>query len=52
MEMKEPDLTPDQLNLVQDLLKKRINERQFRVSIQNLFQNPTPQKRDFFSLKI
>jgi predicted GTPase len=31
--MKEPDLTPDQLNLVQDLLKKRINERQFRVSI-------------------
>ncbi|MBD2482569.1 GTPase family protein [Planktothrix sp. FACHB-1365] len=33
MEMKEADLTPDQLNLVQDLLKKRINERQFRVSI-------------------
>ncbi|MCL1471171.1 GTPase family protein [Argonema antarcticum] len=33
MEIKEPDLTPDQLKLVQDVLKKSVNDRQFRVSI-------------------
>jgi uncharacterized protein len=33
MEIKEPNLTEDQFKLIQDFLKKRINERQFRVSI-------------------
>lgn len=33
MENKEPNLTEEQLKLIQDVLKKRINERQFRVSI-------------------
>jgi len=33
MEIKEPNLTPDQLKLVQDVLKKSVNDRQFRVSI-------------------